>query len=269
MPARDLLLPDVLSPLVSGTIFGAHIRHYVSIGSTNAVAMHAAAEGVPEGTVVLAEEQTAGRGRGDHTWDSARSVGIYCSVVLRPMLSPLDALFLSLLAGVAVAEAAEKTTGMRPDLRWPNDVLLKGRKFCGVLTEMNAEPMRVRYVVIGIGINVNNASFPPELAPIATSLRIETGSECSRVELTAALLKSLDNQYRKLAEGRPDAQPAILRSFEERSSFARARRVEVDEGTSKYTGITEGLDRRGFLLVRSGDGLRTVLSGSVRALTGN
>jgi BirA family biotin operon repressor/biotin-[acetyl-CoA-carboxylase] ligase len=268
MDVPDLLLPEALSPRVSGTIFAAHIRHYASIGSTNVAAMRAAAEGAPEGAVFLAEEQTAGRGRGDHAWDSAPSVGIYCSVVLRPLMSPLDALFLSLMTGVAVAEAVELTTGLRPDLRWPNDVLLKGRKFCGVLTEMNAEPMRVRYVVVGIGINVNHAAFPAELASIATSLRIETGREWSRVELAAALLKSLDNQYRELAEGRPGAQAAIIRSFEDRSSFARARRVEVDEGTGKYTGITEGLDRRGFLLVRSGDGLRTVLSGSVRALDG-
>ena len=265
MAVPDLLLPDILRPLVSGTIFGAQIHHYFSIGSTNIAAMQAAAAGEPEGAVFLSEEQTAGRGRGDHSWDSAQSVGIYCSVVLRPQMSPLDALFLSLMTGIAVADAVERTTGLRPDLRWPNDVLLHGRKFCGILTEMNAEPMRVRYVVIGIGINVNNASFSAELAPIATSLRLESGREWSRVELTAALLKSLDNEYRKLAEGRPDAQAAILRNFEQRSSFARSRRVEVDEGASKYSGTTEGLDPRGFLLVRTGDGLRTVLSGAVRA----
>jgi len=268
MAVPDLLLPDALIPLVNGTIFASHIRHYFTTGSTNVAAMHAAAEAAPEGAVFVTEEQTAGRGRGDHTWNSAQSAGIYCSVVLRPQMSPLDALFLSLMTGIAVAEAVEQTTGLHPDLRWPNDVLLNRRKFCGVLTEMNAEPTRVRYVVVGIGINVNHTAFPPELAPIATSLRIESGREWSRVELTAALLKSLDNQYRKLAEGRPDAQKEIIRSFEERSSFARARHVEVDEDSGKYEGITEGLDRRGFLLVRTDGGMRTVLSGSVRALDG-
>ena len=137
--------------------------------------MHAAAEGEPEGAVFLAEQQTAGRGRGGHTWESAQSVGIYCSVVLRPALPPADALLLSLIAGIAVAEAVEQTTGLHPDLRWPNDVLLDGRKFCGILTEMNAEPTRVRYVVVGIGINVNQTSFSGELEPIATSLRMESG----------------------------------------------------------------------------------------------
>jgi BirA family biotin operon repressor/biotin-[acetyl-CoA-carboxylase] ligase len=268
MAMPDLLLPDVLLPLVSGTIYAKHLRHYFSVGSTNVAAMHAAAEGAPEGAVFLAEEQTAGRGRGAHTWESAQSVGIYCSVVLRPDMTPLNALFLSLMTGIAVAEAVEHTTGLHPDLRWPNDVLLNGRKFCGILTEMNAEPTRVRYVVIGIGINVNQASFSGDLQPIATSLRIESGRQWSRVELTASLLKSLDNQYRNLAEGRPDAQAAIIRNFEQRSSFARSRHVEVDEGSSKYEGITEGLDRRGFLLVRTPGGLRTVLSGGVRALDG-
>ncbi len=181
-------------------------------------------------------------------------------------MSPLDALFLSLMTGIAVADAVERTTGLKPDLRWPNDVLLNGRKFCGILTEMNAEPTRVRYVVIGIGMNVNHASFSGELEPIATSLRMESGREWSRVELAAALLKSLDNEYRKLAEGRPDAQAAIVHSFEECSSFARSRHVEVDEDSRKYTGVTEGLDARGFLRVRTGDRLRVVLSGAVRAV---
>jgi len=268
MAVPDLLLPDTLSPLLSGTIFPSHIHHYFSIGSTNVVAMQAAADGEPEGAVFLAEEQTAGRGRGDHSWESAQSVGIYCSVVLRPEMSPLDALFLSLMTGVAAAEAVEQTTGLHPDLRWPNDILLNGRKFCGILTEMNAEPMRVRYVVIGIGINVNHRGFSAELDPIATSLRMESGREWSRVELAAALLKSLDSEYRKLVEGGADARTAILRRFEGRSSFARSRYVEVDEDSGKYSGITEGLDRRGFLLVRTDDGLRTVLSGAVRALDG-
>src|SRR5208337_693494 len=196
-----------------------------------------------------------------------QSAGIYCSVVLRPTLTPADTLVLSLLAGIAVGEAVERTTGLHPDLRWPNDVLLNGRKFCGILTEMNAEPARVRYVVVGIGINVNHASFAGELEPIATSLRMESGREWSRVELTAALLKSLDSEYRKLTPGGADARAAILRNFEERSSFARARRVFVDEDGG-YEGITEGLDDRGFLLVRTESGLRTVLSGAVRALNG-
>ncbi len=263
----DLLIPDILAPLVSGTMIGSRIHHYFRIGSTNLEAMHAAAAGEPEGAVLFAEQQTAGRGRGGHSWDSAQSVGIYCSVVLRPQISPVDALFLSLMTGIATARAIELTTGLHPDLRWPNDVLLNGKKVCGILTEMNAEPTQVRYVVLGIGINVNHTSFAGELEPIATSLRMESGREWSRVELAAALLKSLDSEYRKFLAGGHEGRAAILREFEARSSFARSRYVRVGEENA-YEGVTEGLDPRGFLLVRTDTGLRTVLSGDVRAVDG-
>jgi BirA family transcriptional regulator, biotin operon repressor / biotin---[acetyl-CoA-carboxylase] ligase len=263
----DLLLPDILGPLVAGTLFGFHIHHYFRIGSTNVTAMQMAAAGEPEGAVFVAEQQTAGRGRGGHSWESEQSVGIYCSVVLRPAIAPADALLLSLIAGVAVCEAVEQTTGMHPDLRWPNDVLLDGKKFCGILTEMSGEPTRVKYVVIGIGINVNHTSFTGELEPIATSLRIESGRSWSRVALTAALLKSLDSGYRKFVEDVSGARSNLVRNFEERSSFARSRHVHIDDNGG-YEGVTEGLDERGFLLVRTTTGLRTVLAGGVRALDG-
>ena len=261
----DLLLPDIVGPLVSGTIFASRVRHYFRIGSTNVMAMEAAAAGEPEGTVFFAEEQTAGKGRGSNTWESAPSVGIYGSIILRPQLAPADALLLSLISGIAVAEAVEEVTGLHGDLRWPNDVLLGEQKFCGILTEMHAEATRVRYVVVGIGVDVNQAVFSPELESIATSLRIAAGHEWSRVQIATALLKSLDAWYRKLSMDTADTRAAILKTFEERSSYARARRVHVDEGAG-FFGVTEGLDSRGFLLVRTDQGLRTVLSGQVRAL---
>jgi len=264
----DLLLPDIVGPMVSGTMFASRIHHFFRIGSTNAAAMEAAAAGEPEGSVYFAEQQTAGRGRGGNSWESAPSDGVYCSVVLHPQLSPADALLLSLIAGIAVAEAVEQTTGLHPDLRWPNDVLLEERKFCGILTEMNAEVTRVRYVVVGIGINVNQSSFPAELEPIATSLRLAAGHEWSRVQVAAALLKSLDAWYRRLTTGGIDARATIFQQFEQRSSFARSRLVHVDE-EGGYEGVTEGLDNRGFLLVRTDRGLRTVLSGGVRAVLGH
>ncbi len=263
----DLLLPEVLGPLVAGTLFESPIHHYFRIGSTNVTAMDAAAAGESEGSVFVAEQQTAGRGRGGHTWESEQSAGIYCSVILRPAMAPVDSLLLSLITGIAVSQAVEQATGLHLELRWPNDVLLGERKFCGILTEMNAEPSRVRYVVVGMGMNVNQQSFAGELEPIATSLRIASGREWSRVELAAAMLKSLDSAYRKLTTGGADARIAVLREFETRSSFARSRHVHVDEDGG-YEGATEGLDERGFLLVRTDQGLRTVLSGGVRALDG-
>ena len=259
----DLLLPDILAPLLKGSSFG-EIRHYFKIDSTNVAAMEAAAAGAAEGTVFVSEEQTAGRGRGGHGWESERSSGIYCSVVLRPTLLPGDALLISLAAGLAVVAAVNEVTGIKPDLRWPNDVLAPGgRKFCGILTEMNAEPTRVRYLVVGIGINVNQREFPRAIAEIATSLRMESGREWSRVELAAALLKSLDREYAAL---RSEPRPALLRRFETHSSTARGCRVQVED-QGGYEGVTEGLDERGFLQVRGPAGLRTVISGGVRPIS--
>jgi BirA family biotin operon repressor/biotin-[acetyl-CoA-carboxylase] ligase len=261
----DLLLPEILQPMIRGTVFENHLHHFYKIGSTNTEAMAAAGEGAPEGSVFLAEEQTAGRGRAAHTWESARSEGIYCSVVLRPWLPPADVLVMSLAAGLAVQAAIEQVDSrIVSDLKWPNDVLIDGKKVCGILTEMNAEVTRVRYVVVGIGINVNQSSFPAELQNEATSLRMTTGSEWSRVEVAAALLKSLDREYRQLVE-QADARESILRRFAENSSWVRGKHVRVAENGSGLEGMTEGLDERGFLRVRTDEGTRTVLSGTVRA----
>jgi len=259
----DLLLPEMIEPLLRSTIFGENVHHYYRVGSTNTVAMDAAAAGAPEGTVFLAEQQTAGRGRASNQWHSAESTGIYCSVILRPALPPSDVLVLSLAAGLAVQSAIQEVDSHAlPDLKWPNDVLIMGKKFCGILTEMSAEATRVRHIVVGIGVNVNQNSFPAELEQSATSLRLTTGIEWSRVEVCAALLKSLDREYHKLLENR-DAQAEILRRFEERSSSARGRQVRVEE-KGGFEGMTEGLDPRGFLQVRTRQGLRTVYSGTVR-----
>jgi BirA family biotin operon repressor/biotin-[acetyl-CoA-carboxylase] ligase len=258
----DLLLPEMLDPLLRGTIFGV-IRHYYRAGSTNTLALEAAASGAAEGSVFLAEQQTAGRGRGSNEWHSAQSTGIYCSVVLRPALPPSDVLVLSLAAGLAVQSAVQEVDPhMLPDLKWPNDVLLHGRKFCGILTEMSAEATRVRHVVVGIGVNVNQANFSGELEQTATSLKMATGTEWSRVELCAALLKSLDREYRNLLANR-EAQAEILSRFEAGSSSARGRQVRIEENGG-FEGMTEGLDPRGFLRVRTREGLRTVYSGTVR-----
>ncbi|MGH9579662.1 MAG: biotin--[acetyl-CoA-carboxylase] ligase [Terriglobales bacterium] len=262
----DLLLPEILAPMLAGVPLASRLHHYFRIGSTNAAAMEAAALGEPEGSVFLAEEQTAGRGRGGHRWHSELSAGIYLSVLLRPHLAPGDVLLLNLAAGLAAQSAVERVTGLVPDLRWPNDLLLNEKKCAGILAEMNAEATRVRYAVLGIGLNVNHAAFPAELRSTATSLALESGRTWSRAELAAALLKSLDREYRALA-GReaPAAREALLQRFQERSSYARGRLVRVEENGG-FEGITDGLDPRGFLRVRTEHDWRTVLSGAVRPL---
>jgi BirA family transcriptional regulator, biotin operon repressor / biotin---[acetyl-CoA-carboxylase] ligase len=261
----DLLLPDLLAPALRGTIFNQHLHHYFKIGSTNTAAMEAAAVGAPEGSVFLAEQQTAGRGRGGHSWHSAQSDGIYCSVVLRPAVPPSEALVLSLAAGLAVQAAVQQIDSqLSADLKWPNDLLIDGRKFCGILTEMNAEATRVRHLVIGIGINVNQAEFPADLQGTATSLRMASGRTWSRTELCAALLKSLDREYRDF-RSQADARKSILRRFEEQSSSVRGQKVRIEENGG-FDGVTDGLDADGFLRVKTAQGLRTVLSGTVKLL---
>jgi BirA family biotin operon repressor/biotin-[acetyl-CoA-carboxylase] ligase len=179
-------------------------------------------------------------------------------------LPPSEALVLSLAAGLAVRAAIKSVNkNVDVDLKWPNDVLISGKKVCGILTEMNAEATRVRYVVVGIGINVNQSAFPQEIEQEATSLRITTGSQWSRVELTAALLKSLDQEYRLLI-GQSDARQSILQRFGEQSSWVRGKQVRIEENGGKIEGETEGLDERGFLQVRTTQRLQTILSGTVR-----
>ena len=228
----DLLLPEIVRPLVRGTLFQKDLHHFYKIGSTNTAAMAGAAEGAPEGSVFLAEEQTAGRGRGANAWQSPRSTGIYSSVIFRPSLPPSEVLILSLAAGLAVQAAIQQVDSrINVDLKWPNDLLIERKKICGILTEMNAEATRVRYIVVGIGINVNQSSFPKELA--ATSLRLATGSEWSRVELIGALLKSLDREYRELVNS-PDARESILQRFAQNSSWVSGKKVRIEENGSAF-----------------------------------
>lgn len=259
----DLLLPELLSPLVKGTIFAKNIQHFYKTGSTNTLALEAAGQGAPQGAVFLAEQQTAGRGRGDHQWHSERSTGIYCSVLLRPQLPPSDVLILTLAAGLAVhAAVREIDPRLELDLKWPNDLLLDRKKVCGILTEMHSEPTQVRHVVVGVGLNVNQTGFPADLQSTATSLRMVSGVEYSRLQLCAALLKSLDREYRNLL-GEPDAHASIVRRFVEHSSSSRGTRVHVEENP-EVAGLTEGLDSRGFLQIRTAEGIRRVLNGTIK-----
>ncbi len=260
----DLAALDVA---LAGSRFSGNLHFFPSIGSTNTHAMQQADAGAPDGSVYCADEQTAGRGRGDHGWTSPLASGLYVSILLRPRIAPADILWLSLAAGLAVYDAIQAVTSLHSDLRWPNDLLFGPRKFCGILTELNAEVTRVRHVVIGIGINVHQPEFPAELRPIATSLFIETGRSWPRQDLLLALLQSLDREVTALAAGPQNAIVAAAQSIrtrlEQRSSWIRGKRVRVDEG-EPFTGVTEGLDPRGFLQVRTPEGLRTVFSGGVR-----
>jgi BirA family biotin operon repressor/biotin-[acetyl-CoA-carboxylase] ligase len=257
----DVLMPAVIRQRMAGTSLGRHIYHFFTVGSTNDVALELGQAGEAHGALVLAEQQTAGRGRVGRAWHSEKSSGIYMTVLLRPALSPMQAPLLTLLAGLAARDAVLDQTGLACDLRWPNDLLLNGKKLGGILTEMNAEPDRVHFVVIGIGLNVNHAKMPAEIETIATSLRIETGHTYSRVELLVRLLRHLDAYYERfLHEG---GAPLIAR-FAEVSSFFKGKRVRIATATETYTGITAGLEPSGLLRVEREDGrTEPVLAGDV------
>ncbi len=244
---------EALSASLRGTAFRIHF--FDEIGSTNTHAMQAGADGAPHGSVYVAGAQTAGRGRGAHIWASPPGSGLYVSILLRPGVGPGDALLFSLAAGLAAQAAVRETAGVAADIRWPNDLLVGRRKLGGILSEMHAEVTRVRFLVIGVGINVHQQEFPPELA--ATSLAIENPRhQCSRERLLASLLLHLQQETAQM-----DRLPQRL---EAASSWVRGKRVTVGEDMP-FSGVTEGLDARGFLLVRTDGGeLRTVLSGAVR-----
>jgi BirA family biotin operon repressor/biotin-[acetyl-CoA-carboxylase] ligase len=263
-PIADAYQLDALDRELAGTPFAGRVRYFASIDSTNTLAMREAEEGRESGTIYLADEQTGGRGRGAHSWHSAPGSGLYVSILLRPRLAPADILWVSLAAGLAVQQAIREVTSLAVDLRWPNDLLLSGRKLGGILTELNAEVTRVRHAVIGVGLNVHQAAFPPELALLATSLTIETGQEWSRQDLLVALLRNVDREISRLTTENLDTVTADIRErLAAGSSWIKGKQVVVTESDT-FAGITDGLDTRGFLRVRTGDGVRTVLSGGVR-----
>jgi BirA family biotin operon repressor/biotin-[acetyl-CoA-carboxylase] ligase len=250
-----------LNSALDGSLFARKLHYVPEIGSTNTLAMQAATAGVEEGTVIFADQQTSGRGRNGRSWHSESGTAILVSIVMRPKIAPAQSLWLSLMAGVAVHDAILRSCGMECDLRWPNDLLLSRKKVCGILTEISADHEQLRFAVIGVGINVNQPSFPREIAALATSLHIETGKTWSRSELLIALLQCMEVEYRRAFE--PGGNEALLHRVESISSYARNKRVHVDEAGG-YEGLTEGLDAAGFLRVRTAHGVRTVLSGGVR-----
>jgi BirA family biotin operon repressor/biotin-[acetyl-CoA-carboxylase] ligase len=258
---------------LANTTFANKLQHFPSVGSTNALAIEAAQASAAHGSVWVADEQTAGRGRSNHAWHSTAGDGLYVSVLLRPRIALVDALWLSLATGLAVQAAIASVTGLTPDIRWPNDLLFGSRKCGGILVETSAiasqsdAPAMLRYAVVGVGINVNHQSFPAELETLATSLRRESGEQWAREKILVEFLRTLEREIALLeAELRePLTGPGLLDRFAAASSWVRGKRVSVDEDGG-YTGVTDGLDARGFLRVAGDDGvLHTVLSGGVRA----
>jgi len=262
----DILTADMLRQRLRGSLFGKRIYHFFKTDSTNRVALELGHAGEPEGAVVLAEEQTAGRGRAGHNWHSERATGIYATVLLRPRLAPVQAPLLTMMAGLSAHAAVQAVTGLSVDLKWPNDLLIHGKKVGGILTEMHAEPTQVRFVIVGIGINVNQEKFPADLAGICTSLRMETGKKQSRLEVLVRLLREFEGDYQELLK---DGPGSVVRRFEATSSYARGKRVRVTNGKESFVGVTAGLEEQGLLRVKRDDGeTTTVIAGDVAEMRG-
>lgn len=259
-------VPDALHPWeirrgLDTALIGSRLVHLQETESTNEIAANLAGEGYPEGTVVIAEFQRSGRGRMGRSWTCPPSKGVLMSVVFRPLLSPSAVWRLTFLSAVAVCRAIEVETGLKPGIKWPNDVLMGSRKVCGILSEMMAESDGVRHVIVGIGLNVNvsRREFPEELRDAATSLAEEGGREYSRIALARALLSELDSTYLKACEDFDE----ILSEWKGRC-VTLGRSVSVKSPWEDVRGFAEDVDYDGALLVRlpSGD-MKRVIAGDV------
>ena len=247
----DVLTPSLVRAELGDAAIGHNIVHYFRTESTNAVALKLAADDAEHGTVVLAEEQTAGRGRLGRAWFSEKSSGIYTSIILRPTLTPATAPVLTLMAGLAAQRAVSSVTGLAVDIRWPNDLLVHGKKVCGILTEMSAEVDLLHAVVLGIGINVNHTVMPAELEDIATSLRMEAHRGISRIQVLVALLREIERHYQMLLKG---GNKAITERWEAASTFAHGKRVRVVTRAGEALATTMGVESSGALKIEYDDG---------------
>jgi BirA family biotin operon repressor/biotin-[acetyl-CoA-carboxylase] ligase len=260
-PARERVTLDVNA--VRDLLPGRRIDWHRTIDSTMTAAARLAREGCAAGTIVGADEQSAGMGRHGHSWYSAAGAGLYVSFVLKPAAGVLNSPapgralpLMMLVLGLAAQDAVSKTSGLAPDLRWPNDVLIEGKKCAGVLAQTEGDA-----IIAGIGINVGHTEFPGELRDAATSLTL-AGARVKREDLLVALARAIDGHCGILAAKGP---AAILKMFTRASSFTIGRRVRIDQPGAVVEGVTCGLDHSGFLVVRQDNGVEaTILAGGVR-----
>ena len=266
--AADVISEAELSSQIRGQWAGKNLVCYEETDSTNDRAKRLAEEGCPHGTLVVADCQKAGKGRRGRSWESPRGTSVYMSLVLRPAILPSAASMVTLVAAMAVAEGIQKAAGLHAAIKWPNDVVVNGRKICGILTEMSAEMDCIHYVVVGIGINVGQKEFAGEISKTATSVFIEKGSRVFRSLIAAAVMESFEKYY-SLYEKAGDLS---LIMDEYNSILANnGKEVRVLAPSGDYPGMSLGIEKDGELLVRTEDGeVKKVLSGevSVRGIYG-
>ena len=263
LSAPDLLhADDLLAGLGQTRVIGRDIRVFEETTSTNDVVEKLARDDVKEGVVVFAESQTRGRGRLGRKWISPARKGLWFSILLRPAMRPAMVTQLTIAAATALFRAIQSQTGLAPEIKWPNDILVNGKKTAGILTELSAEPDKVKYVILGVGIDVNlgAAEFPADLRKLATSLRIETGKNQNRAELAIKILRELDRDYARVGSGQ---FAAVADEWEEHCSTL-GRNVAIRIGERVIQGTAESLDSDGALLLRTQHGrLERIIGGDV------
>lgn len=265
--------PDVMSKaeidsLVDTKWAGKNVIYYDETDSTNNRAKEAGNNKEPHGTLFVADMQMAGKGRRGRVWKSPSGSSIYMTILLYPDISPVKAPQLTLIMAIAVAEGIREVTGLETKIKWPNDIVVNGKKICGILTEMSTEIDYINHVVIGIGINVNMETFPDEIAKTATSLRIEAGREFRRFELIAAIMEHFEKAYEAVCEA--GSLEPIMEDYN-RLLVNCGRRVRVLEPEHEYDALALGIDKTGELQVECEDGSRkSVFAGevSVRGIYG-
>lgn len=235
------------------TKIGQYIHYEESVHSTQKIAHRIAQEGAKEGTVVVAEEQTAGRGRLDRAWYSPKYTGAWMSIILRPSIPPQQAPQLTLLSAVAVVQAIQEVTNLSPDIKWPNDVLLNGKKLVGILTEMQADFDRIHSVIIGIGINMNQqeTDFNEQIKHIATSLRIEKGEEINRAALMQAFFLKLETLYEEYLKN----GFGLIKVLWETYAISIGKRIIARTMTANIEGFAKGITDEGVLLIEDDEGV--------------
>lgn len=262
--APDLLLPSEIQVGLDTQIIGVQMDYYPCVDSTNRVAKRLAYHGAPEGTIVVAEEQTGGKGRLERKYFSPRGKGIWFSVVLRPTFLPRSAYKCTLMAAVAVAEAMI-SFNLKPEIKWPNDIMFNGRKVVGILTEMTGEIDKITYLVVGIGINVNidRDEFPEELQNVVASLKEMNGGEpLSRVKILRTVLEELDKLYREVTVSGFDGVIERWRKYNI-TLGKNVRIVSASDGSESFSGKAVDLNSDGALIVETEHGRTDVYSGDV------
>jgi len=259
----DIMLPQLIRTRLRTQSFGKNIFHFFSVDSTNAFAARLLNHGrkVADGTLVISESQTAGKGRRGRNWHSEQENGLYFSLVLRPRIPPGFAPLFTLGTAVALHNAIERNTGLPVDIKWPNDLLMDGRKFCGILAEMQAEFDRVNSLIVGVGVNINHPELPADIAGSATSLRMISGRNHSRIEILVEFLEEIENLLTRFEKTGP---ATIIDLWTQNSSFANGRRLQINDGFRVIEGTTRGLNPFGALRLETWDGkIEEVYSGDV------